>query len=110
MHVSETGLPRGEKPQDHFKEGDAVRARILRIDDAEMKVGLSASNLEAIVEAEAAPASAPASEPEALPAPAAAEAAPVEAVAAAEPAEPEGEPVVKKKRTRKKPKDAASET
>src|SRR5207302_1383184 len=30
MHVSETPLTRGQKPQDHYKEGDAVRARILR--------------------------------------------------------------------------------
>ena len=46
MHVSETTLARGEKPQEHFHEGDPVRARILRIDDAEMKVGLSGLNLE----------------------------------------------------------------
>ena len=44
MHVSETPLARGEKPQDHYKEGDPVRARILRIEDAEMKVGLSGVN------------------------------------------------------------------
>jgi len=112
MHVSETGLPRGEKPQDHFKEGDPVRARILRIDDAEMKVGLSASNLEASGGPEPAGAQASASasasdaatpEPQAV-----SEAAPVEA--AAEPSEPEGEPTAaKKKRTRKKPKDTVSE-
>ena len=41
MHVSETPIARGQKPQDHYKEGDPVRARILRIEDAEMKVGLS---------------------------------------------------------------------
>ncbi|HSB63333.1 MAG TPA: S1 RNA-binding domain-containing protein, partial [Thermoanaerobaculia bacterium] len=41
MHVSEAALPRGEKPQDHYHEGDPVRVRILRIDEAEMKVGLS---------------------------------------------------------------------
>src|SRR5215471_20707245 len=46
MHVSETPLGRGEKPQEHYKEGDSVRVRILRIDDAEMKIGLSALNLE----------------------------------------------------------------
>src|SRR5262245_38022521 len=96
MHVSETGLPRGEKPQDHFKEGDAVRARILRIDDAEMKVGLSALNVE--------PAEAGAESP-AAEAPAAAVAA--EAKAAPETAAGEGEgEATKKKRTRKK-KDAA---
>ena len=41
MHVSETALPRGEKPQEHYHEGDPIRVRILRIDEAEMKVGLS---------------------------------------------------------------------
>src|SRR6266511_1813264 len=83
MHISETGLPRGEKPQDHFKEGDPVRTRILRIDDAEMKVGLSASNLEASGGPEPAGAQASASasaaatpEPQAV-----SEAAPVEAAA-----------------------------
>jgi small subunit ribosomal protein S1 len=30
MHVSETPLQRGAKPQEHYKEGDPVRARILR--------------------------------------------------------------------------------
>src|SRR6266498_1293317 len=96
MHISETGLPRGEKPQDHFKEGDPVRARILRIDDAEMKVGLSASNLEATggpepagVQASASDAQPP--EPQAVP-----EAAPVEAVA--EPSEPGGEYTAAKKK------------
>jgi small subunit ribosomal protein S1 len=56
MHVSETPLERGEKPQERYKEGDPVRVRILRIDDAEMKIGLSALNLEeAAAPAEAAP-------------------------------------------------------
>jgi small subunit ribosomal protein S1 len=41
MHVSETSLPRGAKPQDHYHEGDPIRVRILRIDEGEMKVGLS---------------------------------------------------------------------
>jgi small subunit ribosomal protein S1 len=114
MHVSETGLPRGEKPQDHFKEGDPVRARILRIDDAEMKIGLSAVNLEAGAEpapaaGEAATAVAKVSAaPEAPPAEAAAPSAAPEAPAA--PAESEGDPAAKKKRTRKKPKDAATES
>jgi small subunit ribosomal protein S1 len=114
MHVSETGLPRGEKPQDHFKEGDPVRARILRIDDAEMKVGLSALNVEAAASPAAAAESTPtpaAAEPEAAAAPEAA----AQPEAAAAPSEApsvegtEGEPTTKKKRTRKKPKDAASE-
>ncbi|HEX7253736.1 MAG TPA: S1 RNA-binding domain-containing protein, partial [Thermoanaerobaculia bacterium] len=58
MHVSETPLGRGEKPQEHYKEGDSVRVRILRIDDAEMKIGLSALNLEHAAPEEAAPAAA----------------------------------------------------
>ena len=87
MHVSETTLPRGEKPQDHFHEGDPIRARILRIDDAEMKVGLSGLNVE----------TAPAP---ALEIPAAAPEAPVEA-------EPEAEPPAKKKRGRKKAEEPA---
>jgi small subunit ribosomal protein S1 len=108
MHVSETGLPRGEKPQDHFKEGDPVRARILRIDDAEMKVGLSASNLEASGGPEPAGAQASASDAEPPEPQAVSEAAPVEAEA--EPSEPGGESTAaKKKRTRKKPKDTVSE-
>jgi small subunit ribosomal protein S1 len=93
MHVSETPLPRGAKPQDHYKEGDPVRARILRIEDAEMKVGLSGVGLD-----EAAPA-APTAETPAEPAPA----APAEAAAA------EPEPAPKKKRTRKKADEAAQE-
>jgi len=41
MHVSETDLPRGEKPSDHFREGDPVRVKILRIEPAEQRIGLS---------------------------------------------------------------------
>jgi small subunit ribosomal protein S1 len=41
MHVSETDLPRGGKPVEHFKEGDPVRVRILRIEPAEQRIGLS---------------------------------------------------------------------
>ena len=41
MHVSETDLPRGEKPSQHFKEGDPVRVKILRIESAEQRIGLS---------------------------------------------------------------------
>ena len=111
MHVSETGLARGEKPQDHFKEGDPVRARILRIDDADMKVGLSAVNLAEGGEAPATAGVAPAVEASAAP-----EAAPAEATAAAveespaEPAPAADDPVAKKKRVRKKAKDAATES
>jgi small subunit ribosomal protein S1 len=87
MHVSETTMPRGDKPQDHFHEGDPVRARILRIEDAEMKVGLSGLNLEA----------AAATPPPAEPPPAAVAARPAEveappSAAAATPAEAEPPP------------------
>ena len=113
MHVSETGIPRGDKPQDHFKEGDPVRARILRIDDGEMKVGLSALNVEpAEAGAEPAAAETPAAAAAETPAAEASAAEPPasgEAEAAPEAAAGEGEGEgVKKKRTRKK-KDAASE-
>jgi small subunit ribosomal protein S1 len=104
MHVSETGLPRGEKPQDHYKEGEPIRARILRIDDAEMKVGLSVLNLEASPEAPAAAAEVS----EGGPAETQETAAPPSPDAAGS-AEPDAEAAAKKKRTRKKPKDAASE-
>ena len=87
MHVSETGLPRGSKPQEHFHEGDAIRARILRIDDAEMKVGLSTAS-------EAFPEASPPEPAQAKPAP-------------AEPA-PEPEPAPKKKRSRKKTDETAA--
>jgi small subunit ribosomal protein S1 len=88
MHVSETPMPRGEKPQDHYHEGDRVRARILRIDDAEMKVGLSGLNVE--------PPAAAAPVEESAPAEAAPEAAPEEGAAP------------KKKRSRKKAEEPAA--
>jgi len=94
MHMSETPFPRGEKPQDHFKEGDAVAARILRIEDPEMKVALSSLNQE---EAAAAPAATP-RPPEA------------EAAAAPETEPAQEKPPVKKKRTRKKAEDASPKT
>ncbi len=106
MHVSETPVGRGEKPQDHYNEGDTIRARILRIEDADMKVGLSGVGV------------GPAASPEAVPAatvPAAAEPAAEEAPAPeaaakpAEPAEATPEPAPKKKRTRKKADEAAKE-
>jgi small subunit ribosomal protein S1 len=104
MHVSETPLGRGEKPQDHYKEGDPLRARILRIEDAEMKVGLSGQN----VEDEAPAASASAAAPEVTgAADTTAEAAPAEPAEAAEPA---AEPAAKKKRSRKKAEDVASKS
>jgi small subunit ribosomal protein S1 len=41
MHVSETDLPRGERPVDHFHEGENIRVKILRIEPAEQRIGLS---------------------------------------------------------------------
>ena len=114
MHVSETPVERGEKPQEHYKEGDPVRARILRIEDAEMKVGLSGQNVEAGAPAEA-PAATAASEateaagsPEAVAEAPAAEPAGAVAAEAAPEAAPAGEPepAVKKKRVRKKAEGA----
>jgi small subunit ribosomal protein S1 len=40
-HVSEIELPAGSKLEDHYKVGDWVRTRILRIEEDEKKVGLS---------------------------------------------------------------------
>ncbi len=87
MHVSETPIPRGAKLAEHYHEGDSVRARILRIEDAEMKVGLSGINLEEAPSAAAAPPEPPPAEPEAPP-----DAAPA-----------------KKKRSRKKADDSSTE-
>jgi small subunit ribosomal protein S1 len=92
MHVSETTIPRGGKPQEHFHEGDALKARILRIDDAEMKVGLSGLNVD----------SGPAVEP--------AKAEPEVAPAAVEAPAAEAEAAPKKKRTRKKAEDAPAKS
>jgi small subunit ribosomal protein S1 len=94
MHVSETPIPRGGKLTDHYHEGDAVRARILRIEDAEMKVGLTGQNLEA-----ASPAAAPAEAAPSEEAPAAAAAPVAEAAAPA-----------RKKRSRKKAEDPSTES
>jgi small subunit ribosomal protein S1 len=93
MHISETPIPRGAKLTDHYHEGDMVRARILRIEDAEMKVGLSGLNLEDVVAPKAAAESAP--EKTEVPAPA--------SEGASEPAP------VKKKRSRKKADDPSTE-
>ncbi len=41
MHVSETDIPRGDKPSQHFKEGNPVRVKVLRIEPAEQRIGLS---------------------------------------------------------------------
>ena len=108
MHVSETGLPRGSKPQEHFHEGDSIKAKILRIDDAEMKVGLSATSAQPQADAE------PVSTASAEPAlaehnaaePTAAEPAAAKPAAAEPP--PAEEPAPKKKRSRKKTDETAA--
>ena len=46
MHVSETPLPRGEKPGNVYHEGDPVRVRILRIEPAEQRIGLSSRDVD----------------------------------------------------------------
>jgi ribosomal protein S1 len=46
MHVSETPLARGEKPAAHYAEGDPVRVRVLRIEPAEQRIGLSSRDVE----------------------------------------------------------------
>ncbi len=65
MHVSETPLARGQRPQDFYAEGQKVRATILRIEDEDMKVGLSSreANVPEVAEVTAPPAAA--EEPEA---------------------------------------------
>ncbi|MGH9316660.1 MAG: 30S ribosomal protein S1 [Thermoanaerobaculia bacterium] len=99
MHVSETELSRGQKPQDHYKEGDPVRVRILRIDDAEMKVGLSGLQTESTPEVTVPPETPPSAPPPETAVPAA-EAAPAEP--APQTPAPEGKAAPKKKPTRKK--------
>ena len=110
MHVSETPLARGEKPQERYKEGDHVRVRILRIDDAEMKIGLSTLNLDessAPTSAEPAETAAPAAPPPSAPEPEAEASSEAEETAAeeaeAEPAEieePEEAPATAPKRAK----------
>ncbi len=103
MHVSETPLPRGAKPQEHYREGEPVRVRILRIDENEMKIGLSGLD-EAGQPLGAAAPSPPAAELPAAPAETAPE-APPETETAPEGAEAAAAP--KKRRSRKKADDAA---
>jgi small subunit ribosomal protein S1 len=112
MHVSETPLARGEKPAEHYREGDAIRARILRIEDAEMKVGLSGQGVEQPAPGEPAAAGTVASE--------AASSAPAAAPETAEPAAGAGdgegaeapaadaEPAKKKRTSRKRADDSAT--
>jgi small subunit ribosomal protein S1 len=44
-HISEIDVPPGSKLEDHFEVGDWVRARILRIEDDDKKVGLTMRGL-----------------------------------------------------------------
>jgi small subunit ribosomal protein S1 len=41
VHVSEMGMERVENPQDHFQLGDSVKAKIIKMDQMEKKIGLS---------------------------------------------------------------------
>ena len=41
VHISQVSEERVEKLQDHFKAGDTVEARIVKIDKAERRLGLS---------------------------------------------------------------------
>jgi small subunit ribosomal protein S1 len=110
MHVSETAVPRGGKPQEEYREGETIRVRILRIDDSEMKVGLSGLDEAGERLPAAPPAEIPSEAPPAVAAVGEEAPAPVEAaVETVPPASDEGEDTAaapKKKRTRKKTEDA----
>ncbi|MCI0412062.1 30S ribosomal protein S1 [bacterium] len=41
VHVSEMGMERVENPQEHFQLGDIVKAKIIKMDQGEKKIGLS---------------------------------------------------------------------
>jgi small subunit ribosomal protein S1 len=41
VHVSEMGMERVENPQEHFQLGDTVKAKIIKMDQTEKKIGLS---------------------------------------------------------------------
>jgi small subunit ribosomal protein S1 len=45
IHVSELGLPTGQKIEDAFKAGNEVTAKVVKIDTAERKIGLSIKEL-----------------------------------------------------------------
>ena len=45
IHVSEIATERVENPQDHFQLGDMVRAKIIKMDQGEKKIGLSVKEL-----------------------------------------------------------------
>jgi len=46
IHVSEMGMERVENPQDHFKVGDSVKAKIIKMDQNDKKIGLSIKELQ----------------------------------------------------------------
>lgn len=46
IHVSEMSVERTENPQDQFKLGDGVKAKIIKMDQAEKKIGLSVKELQ----------------------------------------------------------------
>lgn len=46
IHVSEMGVERIENPQDHFKLADIVKAKIIKMDQNEKKIGLSIKELQ----------------------------------------------------------------
>jgi small subunit ribosomal protein S1 len=46
IHVSEMAVERTENPQEQFKLGDVVRAKIIKLDQAEKKIGLSIKELQ----------------------------------------------------------------
>ena len=44
-HISELDVATGTKIEDRFKVGDPVTVRVIRMDDAERKIGLSMKSL-----------------------------------------------------------------
>ncbi|HSP06698.1 MAG TPA: 30S ribosomal protein S1 [Acidobacteriota bacterium] len=46
IHVSEMGVERVENPQDSFKLGDVVKAKIIKMDQNDKKIGLSIKELQ----------------------------------------------------------------
>lgn len=45
VHVSETGLPASARLEERFHPGDALAVRVIRIEDAERRIGLSCREL-----------------------------------------------------------------
>jgi small subunit ribosomal protein S1 len=46
IHVSEMAVERIENPQDHFNLGDAIKTKIIKMDQSEKKIGLSIKELQ----------------------------------------------------------------